>query len=93
MSKRCPFCNARYRRYNTNEIEHIWSCGTIGPDKNDEYNTGSECDKTVFREGFLRCHDLLVRVVDGSIPMYPKNSGDFVIPRELMLAILEEMSK
>jgi len=60
---RCPFCDARSiggRR---------WLCGTTGPDSNGEYDTGTACDKTVFRDGFLRCHDLLVKLVDGSFPM------------------------
>jgi hypothetical protein len=55
-----------------------WSCGThvVFYDENGEYiepsyQTGTECDKTIFRNGFLRCHDLLVTVYGGLVNGLP----------------------
>jgi len=81
---RCPFCDARSSGGNR------WQCGTTGPDENDEYDTGTECDKAVFRNGFLRCHDLLVKLVDGSCPMGFRGDG-VVIPLHLWKAVLREV--
>ena len=95
--ERCPFCDSR-----SNGATR-WQCGTTGPDANDEYSTGTVCDKTVYRNGFLRCHDLLARVVDESNPMRVKIidrsnppdgfSGDgVVIPLELWEEIERAMT-
>jgi hypothetical protein len=84
MPLRCPFCDAK------SSGQHRWRCGTTGPDENDEYETGMECDKTVFRDGFLRCHDLLVKLVDGSSPM-PFRSDGVVIPIEVWQDVLREV--
>jgi hypothetical protein len=81
---RCPFCDARSSGGNR------WQCGTTGPDENDEYETGTDCDKTVFRDGFLRCHDLLVQLVDGASPMGFRGDG-VVIPLELWKEVLREV--
>ena len=41
----------------------------MGPHDNGEYSTGTECDKTVFRNGFLRLHDAIAGVIDsGTLP-------------------------
>ena len=43
---KCPFCGEPCIRHgirNTN-ISHVFRCGTIGPDENDEYQTGHTCD-------------------------------------------------
>ena len=58
--------------------------------QSDEYETGTDCDKTVFRDGFLRCHDLLVKLVDGSCPMGFRDDG-VVIPLELWKDVLREV--
>lgn len=54
--KRCPFCNARQI---SSLNEKRFRCGTEETEIKDQYITGNECDKTVFRNAFLRCHDLL----------------------------------
>lgn len=48
--------------------------------------TGVECDKN----GFLRCHDLLVKLVDRSSPM-PFRSDGVVIPLEVWQDVLREV--
>lgn len=62
LNMKCPFCESRLRNKYATDIEYV--CGTIGPDDNGSYKTGTECDKTVFRNAFLRCIGLLEMVVD-----------------------------
>lgn len=81
----CPFCDSRPRS------ENSWMCGTIGPDQNGEYYTPTSCNETVFRKGFIRCHDLLVDLVDGSTSMAFKSDG-VVIPRDLWEKVLDEVN-
>ena len=38
---KCPFCSEPCVRQG---IENVFRCGTIGPDENDEYQTGHTCD-------------------------------------------------
>ena len=59
MSKRtrCPFCNSPGRG-------ESFMCGTVKVADSDGYQTGNECDKNCFRNAYIRCLDLLQRVVD-----------------------------
>ncbi len=87
----CPFCGEKrisLFAYQPNRFR----CGTIGPNENDEYQTGTECDKTCFRNGFLRCHDLLVRIVDGATAMAFRGDG-WVVPESLMDEIRKEVEQ
>lgn len=84
-STACPFCGERIA-YEHNKFR----CGTIGPDQNGEYETGLVCNKTAFQNRFLRCHDLLVRVVDMATPMTFRGDGH-VIPEALMGEIRKEL--
>ena len=60
-STRCPLCGEGRLFFRSHEVSH-WSCGTFGPDDAGEYETGTECDKNVFRNGFLRCRALVEKV-------------------------------
>ena len=84
--KKCPMCREG-RPMKT--LAASWSCGThqVFYDENGDYvepyfQTGTECDKTIFRNGFLRCHDLL-RIV------YDHLSRGWSVPS----AIVEEIRK
>ncbi len=60
-STRCPLCGEGKLWFRAHDGSH-WSCGTRGPDDAGEYDTGTECDKTVFRNAFLRCRELVEKV-------------------------------
>jgi hypothetical protein len=87
-NKLCPFCGDREAYPGSGGVTVYW-CGTYGPDENGEYETGTLCGKTCFRNAFLRCHDLLVRIVDGATQIY--GNGSWTISTELMDAILAEL--
>lgn len=57
----CPICGEGRLLFRSPDVS-MWTCGTSGPDDAGEYNTGRECDKTVFRNGFLRCRELVEKV-------------------------------
>jgi len=59
MSSRayCPFCRSPGR-------DGKFICGTQKVPDSDVYRTGNECDKNCFRNAYIRCLDLLQRVVD-----------------------------
>lgn len=85
---KCPMCGEGRPMLT---LAASWSCGThaVFYDENGEYvepsyQTGVECDKTIFRNGFLRCHDLLVTIY-GCL-----SSGQFV-PKETMELIRKEV--
>lgn len=67
--RNCPFCG---ERPDTRKQCNAWKCGTVEVLVDDEgqymsepeYDTGTMCDKTVFRNGYLRCLELLRRVID-----------------------------
>jgi len=73
----CPFCGAGRspRRYKY----AAWRCGTFEVGTDDDgvalaapmYDTGTECDKTVFSRGFLRCLSLLERVNAHTVSVTP----------------------
>jgi len=59
----CPFCGEGRLLFRSHEVSK-WDCGTVGPDDAGEYDTGTRCDKTVFRTGFLRCRELVEKVAE-----------------------------
>lgn len=87
---KCPFCGARSKR----GLTDVWTCGTItvlyGDDdellEEPKYDVGDQCNATVYRTAFLRCHDLLVKL-NG----YLTNNQS--IPAEVMAELANEVSE
>lgn len=55
----CPFCRARQSGFGKQHFR----CGTRFDADTNSYKTGTECDKDVFREGFLASIEILKRLV------------------------------
>ena len=50
MRDKCPFCGAG------SSYSGQWRCGTKkAQDINGEYTTGTECDKSCFRDSLIKC--------------------------------------
>jgi len=55
---RCPFCNTRRSKILPGESEKYY-CGTVRYKGEEDYNTGTQCNETAFRVGFVACVDAL----------------------------------
>jgi len=93
---RCPICDeGKLMLSITTDADSQkvfrWDCGTTGPDDAGEYDTGTRCDKTVFRNGFLRCRELVEKVVALQFIATDKYPDDLlcVVPK----ALLDELRK
>lgn len=88
----CPICGEGRLLFRSHEVSK-WSCGTVGPDDAGEYDTGTRCDKTVFRDGFLRCRELVEKVVALEFLDCGEGHVSCVMPRELLLEIRKETDR
>ena len=88
----CPFCDSKPTSQMFGAAKGPWRCGSYGPDDAGEFTTGTACDLIVFRRGFIRCHDLLVKIVDGATAMNFRGDG-WVIPEPLMSEIRKEVEE
>lgn len=90
-STRCPLCGEGRLLFRSYEVA-MWSCGTRGPDDAGEYDTGTRCDKTVFRDGFLRCRELVEKVAALEFVATDKYPDALfcVVPKALMDALRKE---
>lgn len=90
-STRCPICGEGKFHWSQGEVSH-WHCGTFGPDDAGEYDTGTECDKAVFRRGFLRCRELVEKVAELRFVATDKYPDALlcVMPRGLFDALRKE---
>ena len=91
----CPFCGSAERRdafATGRKSPHRWLCGTIGPDDAGDYFTSVKCDTTVFRNEFLRCHDLLRRVITSPVALLSDKCVTIEVPASLYDEIAKEVS-
>lgn len=91
-STRCPICGDGRLLFLSHEVSR-WSCGTRGPDDAGEYDTGMECDKIVFQNGFLRCRELVEKVAASEFLDCGEGHVSCVMPRELLLEIRKETDR
>lgn len=91
-STRCPICGEGRLDFRSQGVSH-WSCETKGPDDAGEYDTGTECDKTVFRNGFLRCRELVEKVAAAEFFDCGEGHVSCVMPRELLLELRKETDR
>lgn len=91
-STRCPLCGEGRLFFRSHEVSH-WSCGTFGPDDAGEYETGTECDKNVFRNGFLRCRALVDKVAALGFVDCGSNHVSCVMPRGLLDELRKECDR
>lgn len=91
-STRCPICGEGRLLFLFYAVSR-WSCGTVGPDDAGEYSTGMRCDNTVFRDGFLRCRELVEKVAASEFFDCGEGHVSCVMPRELLLEIRKETDR
>lgn len=91
-STRCPLCGEGRLWFRAHDGFH-WSCGTRGPDDVGEYETGAECDKTVFRDGFLRCRELVEKVAALEYAYCGADHVSCIMPRPLLDALRKECDR
>lgn len=91
-STRCPICGEGRLLFRSHEV-FLWGCGTHGPDDSGEYETGTECDKTVFRNGFLRCRALVEKVAALQFTRYGPNHSLCIMSDELLRELRKECDR
>jgi hypothetical protein len=92
MKKKCPFCGSPEVRSSVLGDYSRFLCGTKGPDECGDYFTGVECDKSCFRNCYLRCIDLIEGILVQ--PMRHIESSDswiVEIPDHLMAKLQKEV--
>lgn len=88
-STRCPICGDGRLLFPSCEVSR-WSCGTRGPSDAGEYDTGIECDKIVFCNGFLRCRELVEKVAALQFSSCGSDYVSCIMPIPLLKALRKE---